>query len=206
MSNNSNIFDLAHNIGFATLRVARLVQHSKLRAELEGSAIDLVRRLDSECIDSLSRMIRLTETVGQMSNINAITLERELVALKEKLHSAITTFPLPDEAEIMSIFGKVPEIKKTLPEAKEMAPDIEEDPDPETRRSAILGFIRQLPDGCRMKDIQTRFSIVGERTLRTDIGKLIEDGFIIREGKSGPHSFLTAVGGDTFLIKADARI
>jgi len=60
------------------------------------------------------------------------------------------------------------------------------------RQSAILQRIRQsgnLPGrqaGCRMKDIIEGFPGVSERTIRYDLERLVEDGFIERVGQGGP--------------------
>ena len=60
------------------------------------------------------------------------------------------------------------------------------------RQSAIIAFIRGLPNGCRMRDLLIKFPEVSERTLRNDLQAFNTEGLIERTGK-GPFSFFRAV-------------
>ncbi len=57
------------------------------------------------------------------------------------------------------------------------------------RQSAILAFIRGLPNGCRMRDLLTKFPEVSERTLRNDLQDLNAGGLVERLGKGASSSF-----------------
>ncbi len=62
-----------------------------------------------------------------------------------------------------------------------------------TRQSAILEFIKQLPNGCRMKDLMAKFPSVSERTLRNDLQVLTTEDKIERFGAiQGPFSYFRA--------------
>lgn len=58
----------------------------------------------------------------------------------------------------------------------------------EMRQKEILEKIRQN-DNCRLKDLQTFFPNISERTLRYDIQKLIEEKEVERIGSGGPATF-----------------
>jgi hypothetical protein len=69
--------------------------------------------------------------------------------------------------------------------------------DQSTRQSAIMEFIRQLPNGCRMKDLTAKFPSVSERTLRNDLQILAAEGKIERFGAvQGPFSYFRAKVSD----------
>src|SRR3989344_2176513 len=87
----------AHDISFATFRVATLVKNKKLRSELEDAATDLVSKYEEifdresqfyipNVVDKLERLIMLAESVGEMKPINSSVLRREL----NNLQTAIT--------------------------------------------------------------------------------------------------------------------
>jgi len=69
--------------------------------------------------------------------------------------------------------------------------------DAPTRQSAILEFVKRLPNGCRMKDLMAKFPSVSERTLRNDLQILVAEGKIERFGAvQGPFSYFRVKAPD----------
>lgn len=186
------ISSLAHKISFAVFRVSRLIRNKKLRGELKSGAVDLVKDLSEDSIGILDRLVALAEAVGEMNQVNSSVLRREL----NNLHGMVSLHdarPVIQEEAVYfgDIFDPVSEkeidaeVEKTRPKVSTNAPE---------RQSAIVGFIRQFPDNCRMKDLNSEFADVSERTLRNDIQFLIENRLVERlGGKSGPSSYFVVV-------------
>jgi len=182
---------LAHNISSAVFRVARIIRHKMLRGELEAGAIRLVRNIDMDSLSTLTRLVRLSEAVGEMSEINAQVLCRELGNLRGMMiaESNVVRKDLED-VDIGSIFSS-PTHKISDTVAKKQSVQAKD------RQAAILQFIRQFPSDCRMKDLVLKFPGTSERTLRSDVQRLITDGLIERlGGKSGPFSYFRALNAD----------
>lgn len=212
MSSLEPTTSLAHNISSAVFRVAELVKHKRLREELESAAISLVKDLNTASIHVLDRLTRLTEAVGQMNSTNTEVICRELGNLSDMLfQKEAAESEIDRDFSVEDMFLEAPEEKEAI-----VIPKIESDkeslPLPEVfeeqmaspvkgqtiqagdRQAAILEFIRQFPSNCRMKDLTAEFSDFSERTLRTDVQKLIGAGLIERlGGKSGPSSYFKAV-------------
>lgn len=195
------IAEHAHDISFAVFRVARLMKHRELRSEVENASIVFVRDLTEDAASALERLIRLSESVGEMNKINADVLHSEIRKFNSAIrqfHSAIAELSI--QADISDLFGngdgnstRELMISDDAIADKMRAKRVREvqSMSPETRQSSVLEFIRQFPDGCRMKDISGEFEGVSERTIRADIQKLVDDGFVERDGgKSGPFSYL----------------
>jgi hypothetical protein len=198
--------DLAHNISYAVFRIARLVRHPKLRSEMECVAIELVKNTGTAQADSLIRIIQLAHAVGEINDINTDVLCRELVNLKGIIHAEATSFDSADpDSNINGMFGNInkEEVATNRPAPKTAKKDnVKQGPinnadllkKQEDRQNELNNFIRQFPDGCRMKDLVDKFSYVSERTLRNDIQKLVQKDKIERFGsKSGPFSYLKAI-------------
>ena len=196
-SNNSNISSLAHKISFAVFRVSRLTRHKKLRNELESAAVELVRDLSGESAGVLSRLVDLAEAVEEMNTVNAEVLGRELTNLKDMIsleNSRISK--KEDSAYIADIFDPNygltsdydGDANEYIAESNGNGASIKD------RQAEIVEFIRQLPNGCRMRDLIEKFADVSERTLRNDVQALIETGLIERlGGRSGPNSYFIAI-------------
>ncbi len=196
------VLERAKDIASAIFRVSSLVRHLKLKSELEGAAVELVARCGEipylpyvpegavlpylPYIENLSGLVKLAEAVGEMKTENAHILKREL----KKLHSAI--------AESTNVEARLNEIdlSKAFNNEVSISSDFigkEPNLDQGERQSAILGFIQQLPNGCRMKDLIRGFSSVSERTLRNDLQTLISERVIERIGSQGPNSYFKAI-------------
>jgi hypothetical protein len=64
---------------------------------------------------------------------------------------------------------------------------------PEERQQYVLKTIRQMPNGCRMRELVTMFPDVSERTLRNDLQILVKGRSVERFGSQGPYSYFRAV-------------
>ncbi len=197
MSTNSDISSLAHRISFAVFRVSRLARHKKLRSELEAAAVELVRDLSEESAGSLGRLVDLAEAIEEMNEINADVLRRELNNLKDMIFLENSRFSKKEDSlNIADIFNPNSdtddnyddEENEYIAESSGNTASIKE------RQTEVIEFIRQLPNGCRMRDLIEKFPEVSERTLRNDIQFLIETGLIERlGGRSGPNSYFIAI-------------
>ncbi len=190
----TNSADLARDISFAVFRVAKLIEQPKLKSALESAAIDLV----AECgtvpylayvpkgarlpylpyIEKLNELVNFAEIIGEIKPVNAHVIQRELQVLYLMIAESFA-----------GSFAESSEVSKPAlnqPIKRENSNGIA------TRQSAILGFIKQLPDGCRMRDMLTRFPDVSERTLRNDLQDLKTNGLIERTEK-GPFGSFRAV-------------
>jgi len=207
MFEKTPVRELAHQISFAVFRVVRLVRNKKLRTELEGSAVDLVRDLSEEPLGELDRLVSLARSVGEMNEINASVLHREINNLYVLMSAQDAKTAVKEEvvylADIFSDSGDSAdsdennhsanaEIDKKVdiktPNKKKKNSNAEE------RQAEILEYIRKFPSDCRMKHLSAEFSEVSERTLRNDIQVLIEGGLMNRlGGKSGPSSYFVVI-------------
>jgi len=183
-----DVFDKVHDISFAVFRVASIVKNFKLKTALEDAAVDLIGDLDDGAVDKLRVLVRLSASVNEVKPVNAEVLERELAALNSAMQSAITELVIGNDEEIdlNEVFADS-ENEAEDTDAKK-AKDETLSPQVANRQSAIIDFIRQLPNGCRMRDLTARFSDVSERTLRNDLQVLVAEGLIERVGSQGPFA------------------
>ncbi|MBI2592541.1 MAG: DeoR family transcriptional regulator [Candidatus Colwellbacteria bacterium] len=163
----------AEEVSHAVFRVSALVSHPRVRFELEGAAVGLVASLDAESIDKLERLVRLGEIIGFIKPVNASVLLRELKNLESAILEPIAS---GEDIDLEEIFEK--------PEKPSFGGG--------NRQSAIMEHIRQLPNGCRMRDLVAQFPEVSERTLRYDLQNLVASGLVTRVGTQGPTSFFRA--------------
>ena len=184
-----------HDIGFATFRVASLIRHRELRKEIESAAISLVREPNTENIDSLVGLIRLSVSVREIGEVNGDALIRESSELRGIINSELAG--LPDEVKVVDLGGifKKRDAERSYKQKEASSIVVGASSSyPQERQSSVYRFIRQLPDGCRMRDLTVQFPDVSERTLRGDVQKLVDGGSIERVGsKSGPFSYLRAI-------------
>ncbi|MDD5710843.1 MAG: hypothetical protein PHV43_01960 [Candidatus Colwellbacteria bacterium] len=192
MFQNSSIAELVHDISFAVFRVSALVEHAFLRKELERSAVELSAYIDEEAIHRLERLLNLAQSIGEVGETNTQVLIRELRRLGNLLVSEESEEVV--EADISNLFQKEEQklpFKREKVNGKRPSQGVE----PSKRQTEILNFIRQFVDGCRMADLASGFQGVSKRTLRNDIGALIDRGFVERVGSRGPYSYLKYAGG-----------
>ena len=196
MSKYLQSFNLAHEIASAVFRVAALTRHERLRKELEEAAIELVRDINRKNIDTLERLVRFTKTVGEMSQINADVLCRELGNLRIMLNSEISeSFPgIANSVDLREIFAE-----KGAEKSPEKRREIK---DQGGRQEAMLAYIRKFPNGCRMRQLSVTFPDFSERTVRADIQRLIDKGLIEKIGsKTGPFSYFRQIDPSEFQLE-----
>lgn len=175
----------AFEVGYILLRVAERMRQRSLKERLEYQAIALIEQVcvsTDEAIKTTRALEQLLRLGGEMGYIHKPSTE-VLIAELAKINSAIAelTIVQPIEAE-MRIF------KSERKEAKKESGNSELKVDNTIRQSAIADRIRQL-GSCGMKDIQIYFPEISERTLRYDLGKLVEQGLLERLGSGGPNTF-----------------
>ena len=197
---SDKIASLAHEIASAVFRVAALARHERLRKELEEAAIDLVKNICPENADTLERLVRLTEAVGEVSEVNAMVLCRELGNLRSMLNAEISEpfSGVVDTLNLQEIFAEKG-IAKDGKERQGIRGQAE-------RQRAVLGYIRKFPNGCRMRQLSATFPDFSERTIRTDVQRLIGEGLIEKIGsKTGPFSYFRQVdsGAESPVTKED---
>ncbi|OGY58220.1 MAG: hypothetical protein A3E61_00360 [Candidatus Colwellbacteria bacterium RIFCSPHIGHO2_12_FULL_43_12] len=195
-----SVFDKAYDISFAVFRVVATVNNAKLKSALEDSAVDLILELDDQAVDKLGALVRLATSVNEMKTLNAEVLLRELDNIKVEIQSAISQSAIgnEDEVDLSNSFADSSEqpvhlgatqVHKQEDEEK----DIKINSNIANRQSAILSFIRQLPNGCRMRDLIVKFPEVSERTLRNDLHDLTTEGLVERVGSQGPFASFRGV-------------
>lgn len=87
-------------------------------------------------------------------------------------------------------------VKKGVPVPQGLKPQKKVAPSqisPDERQNNISQIIRQMPNGCRMRDLMSLFPEVSERTLRNDLQALVKQGIVERFGSQGPYSYFRAV-------------
>lgn len=188
-----HIFNKAHDISFAVFRVAAIVKNMKLRIALEDGAVDLISHLAADAVDKLCVLIKLAASINEIKPINAEILDRELNALNSAIQSAIAESAIgnDEEPDLKEVFAELESAESGNVSAEEKDEKVSQHII--NRQSAILEFIRQLPDGCRMRDLTAKFSDVSERTLRNDLQSLMVEGLVERVGSQGPLSSFRAV-------------
>ena len=202
-----SVFDKAYDISFAVFRVVATVNNAKLKSALEDSAVDLILELDDQAVDKLGALVRLAASVNEMKTLNAEVLLRELDNIKVEIQSAVhlgarrvsqSAIGNEDEVDLSNSFADSSEqpvhlgatqVHKQEDEEK----DIKINSNIANRQSAILSFIRQLPNGCRMRDLIVKFPEVSERTLRNDLHDLTTEGLVERVGSQGPFASFRGV-------------
>ncbi len=215
-----NIPDHAREISFAAFRVSALIEQTALRAALESAAIDLAVKsvLGGEAaiasVNALEQLVRLSEAIGEIKPLNGKVLVRELSDLRSEIGQSVRK---EDEVDLGDMFGNSDNDKgvgdvlvktdtaivlerpaaDTKPKQSEPIkfnkPASLEVNQAGNRQSAILQFVRGLPNGCRMKDLIEKFPNVSERTLRNDLQTLVYCGSIERFGAvQGPFSYYRA--------------
>jgi hypothetical protein len=192
MFQNSYIAELVHDISFAVFRVGALIEHRFLRKELERSAVELSAYVDEVAIHRLERLLNLAQSIGEIGKTNVEVLIRELGNLSDLLTSEEGEEVV--EADISKLFHKE---SQELPFKKERVngKGSNSSAEPSKRQIEILNSIRQFTDGCRMADLANSFRGVSKRTLRNDVGTLIDNGCVERVGSRGPYSYLKATNG-----------
>lgn len=192
------------------LRVAIVIRRSDLRSKLEKHSFDLLEAVLADDIERalavvhiLDGFIHLGRLIVSIEPLNAELLIHELSTLDSLIRQKYGYEKLPN---LQSLFSTLPNYVDNLDKAdvqsveKMSEPSINDDYSEDNasksfmRQSAILKRIRQNEElGCRMSDLMEEFPSVSERTLRYDLGSLVDQGLVVKIGVSGP--------GTTYVIK-----
>ena len=190
-----SVFAKAHDISFAVFRVAHVVKNMRLRMALEDAAVDLVANPSDGTVDKLLALVKLTVSINEIKTLNAEVLERELNLLSDMFQQAINAaisenrVGNDEEPDLAESFAELPAVSKPSLPTLAKHDKSNNNGNIAIRQSAILDFIRKLPNGCRMRDLLTKFPEVSERTLRNDLQDLNAEGLVERLGKGAFSSF-----------------
>lgn len=214
----------AHDIAFATFRVAALVGHRKLREELQNSAVELAVNYEAVAnpalaksatvISILERLITLGESIKEIGPISARVLKRELGNLQTAIKEANAAIQVatsgkkePQEANLDDIFGSSGNLNGNPPaggEAKKSEETKEANTASLEATKEALSSVseRQMAilesirqnEFCRLRNIVDDVDGVSPRTIRNDIQDLINMGLVRRVGNGGPASYFQLTG------------
>ena len=188
-----SVFDKAYDISFAVFRVVATVNNAKLKSALEDSAVDLILEINDQAVDKLGALVRLATSVNEMKTLNAEVLLRELDNIKVEIQSAISQSAIGNEDEVDLSNSFADSSEQPVHKQEDEEKDIKINSNIANRQSAILSFIRQLPNGFRMRDLIVKFPEVSERTLRNDLHDLTTEGLVERVGSQGPFASFRGV-------------
>lgn len=225
----SPIAQKAHDIAYATFRVAGLIRKTDLRAEIEKAGIALIAHYEEvadpllpfttpNVIEKLERLVAFAESIGEMKPVNASVLKRELKNLQTAIDFHINTFkgsPLAkngqasgnqQDIDISSMFpsGNTQGVSSRVPEKTpfDRSEEIPSNSEISVRQTAILRNIREN-QFCRLRNIVDAMPNISERTIRNDIQTLIERGLVRRVGGGGPNSYFETM---ELTLRDNARV
>jgi hypothetical protein len=207
----------AFELSYAMLRISRSLEIGNAASCLDDFSHQLLRIFVSgdygkalSIIEEIGWFARLWTDLGIIHRPLGESLLLELSKLKNLSSEAILKTVLPNHIQsIFPSFSRSPVTQTAThkvnqatdsqisePDSRKSNFSIGKEPirlDQINRQSAITGFFRERAlsgnpaDVCRMKDVQDRFPLVSERTLRYDLQSLVEEGVIERVG-TGPMS------------------
>jgi len=188
----------AEEIALATLKVAMPIARFELKRRLEFCAYELLAATSAinsvefaEALRSLSRFVRVAESLGQISKNNAAILNREISGIEASIASSQSANG--NNPEIESIFRQRRDTssapaQRTKEEASELSSE-----DSAKRQTAIVESMRSRGGKVQLRDLIIALPDVSERTIRNDISRLIAEGRVVRNGAGGPSSFYSLV-------------
>ena len=205
---NPELQSLVSDIAVAMFKVASIIRHTTLKAELENKAISLVSNPNSDTIINIANLVILGREIGEIRPSNVVILIRELEALRK----GILISPAVEEMDISSHFNHNnlddnEVVSLPLPAddiSVSFSPTKTEDLNPAPGLDKIINsptvpktFFN--PDkvyqyivarkGTKLKELESAFNAVSGRTLRRITDSLIKEGKIERVGNPGPTSF-----------------
>lgn len=215
---NFELQSLVQDIAIAMFKVASVVGHKGLKAEIENQSILLAIDPSATTIFRSENILAVGREIGEIKPINAIVLIRELEALRRILGAA----PIAPNIDIHPLFTKIPsetaehqktvKIKKTVelnpdnldkdqpghisrnPAGNENLPKSSKNKKTNSgrRNSLDKDKVYQYIVGhkiARLKELEAKFGEVSGRTVRRITDALIKEGKIERVGNPGPTSF-----------------
>ena len=210
---------LIQEIALAMFRVASVAKHEGVKSSLENLAVKISAEESPEYIRRAESLIILGRETGDIKEINAIVLLRELANLKDQLK----VVEEEEGVDISSMFNPSASISSVIP-AKEGIQSASSPISPISSRNLAVAKARIQsaspvsldniskaastgvkkhgsinPDKildyikehkvARLKELESAFKEVSGRTVRRITDTLIKDGRIERVGNPGPTSF-----------------
>lgn len=170
---------------YILFRVAERIRHKALREKIENNAVCLIEQAGLVNKEEFGKTISILEQLlklgGEIAEIHKDSVQ-VLIAELNKANSAIAELG-KEKLEPINL----PKRDSDNPARERVRKESVQLPNLD-RQAAILEKIRQI-GSCRMKDIQEYFPGTSERTIRYDLGKLVEQGLLERLGTGGPATF-----------------
>ena len=217
MSKTLPTLNLANDIAFAVFRVAALINLTYLRTELENAAIEFLSYLSEESILKLERLIKLGQSIKQISEINGQVLIRELGHMRQCLNPAtLTDNPAKEDIDLSKEFYSVQKPGQITRPNNSASSNVADNAATNAATNAanqsngrvndrlITQYFKQNPE-FRFKELCSSFSNISNRTLRRIINKYLKQGKLVRVGNPGPASFyqVVSISKETPAPKAD---
>lgn len=173
---------------YSLMRSAIAIRSGELKNKINYWSIQLFEDLILENFDGalkatklLSELIKFGKMIYEIESINSDILLKELEVLESAIRQCYGFAGLPI----------VKDKKDDVEELAENESDASGDLNAVIRQSSILEKIRYFANnGCQMKDLMTAFPEVSERTIRYDLQKLLNQGFIVRNGSGSSTSYV----------------
>jgi len=198
---NSKLQSLVSDIAVAMFKVASIIKHATLKAELENKAVSLVSNPNSDIIINTANLIVLGREIGEIRPSNAAILIRELEALRKELFilSAVTEVDISsqfahsnlDTANNDNIVFPSPLIKTETPNPSVNSDKTINPPTPPKsffNPDKVYQYIVARKE-TKLKELESVFNTISGRTIRRITDSLIKEGKIERVGNPGPTSF-----------------
>ena len=198
---NLKLQSLVSDIAVAMFKVASIIRHATLKAELENKAISLVSNPNSDTIINTANLIVLGREIGEIRSSNAAILIRELETLRKELFilPAVTEVDISshfvknnsDENDNKNIIFPFSFIKTESPNPSSNSDKTINPPTPPKsffNPDKVYQYIVTKKE-VRLKELESVFNTISGRTIRRITDSLIKEGKIQRVGNPGPTSF-----------------
>ena len=198
MKSGNSILAKSYRVAYALFRVAGTLPERSFRMHLEDKALDLIVAALEERQAALRRTVRTVEYLVRFlrdtGHVHVHTADlvlkevREVEAAIAGLQDGVAAVPAEELFPASPVEAVSEGGRKVTMERNNDGVQIAG----QSRRTTILDKIRQsgnLPEGCRLKDLQETLQNVSERTLRYDLQRLIEEGAVTRQGNGGPATY-----------------
>ena len=198
---NPKLQSLVSDIAVAMFKVASIIKHATLKAELENKAVSLVSNPNSDTIINTANLIVLGREIGEIRPSNSAILIRELETLRKELF----VFPAVTEVDISSHFVKNNSdenddknivfpfslVKTENPNPSASSNKTINPPTPFKsffNPDKVYQYIVTKKE-VKLKELESVFNTISGRTIRRITDSLIKEGKIERVGNPGPTSF-----------------
>ena len=198
---NPKLQSLVSDIAVAMFKVASIVRHAMLKAELENKAVSLVSNPNLDIIINTANLIVLGREIGEIRSSNAVILIRELETLRKELFALPTVTEVDISSQFVNssldtndnndiIFSSTP-VKTESPNPSVSSDKIINPPAPPKtffNPDKVYQYIVAKKEA-KLKELESVFNTISGRTIRRITDSLIKEGKIERVGNPGPTSF-----------------